>query len=179
MTPLESPYVATVLYCNVSREPGNLFWGRCLLMANLGISCCMCSTGMLSKSLGQILRVSVAMHVLFCIEGSDNKGIIGEDNDDTNRKACITDSEADEDVNSGNEEAVEVNSHYGSEDETEKDAADIPLGLSKIVSKKAMKAAIDFVQVCCQHTAHIAGRGNITEELAQIEKGMGLYDLNC
>lgn len=52
------------------------------------------------------------------------------------------------------------------EDRNGSDAAD-----KIIVSKKAMKAAIDFVQVCCQHTAHIAGRGNITEELAQIEKG--------
>lgn len=54
---------------------------------------CAC-TGMLSKSLGQILRVSVAMHVLFCVgesgdedHSSDSEGIGDVDDDDTNAES--------------------------------------------------------------------------------------------
>ena len=55
--------------------------------------------------MGQILRVGVAMHVLFHLE-SENP---------------IPDS----------------------------------------ISHEAIEAAINFVEVCCQHTAYISGRGNI------------------
>ena len=76
---------------------------------------------MLSKSLGQILRISVAMHILF-------------HNDD-----------------------------------------DGPL--SDTVTQGAVAAAINFVEVCCQHTAFIAGRSNIDEELNLVETGTYEYKI--
>ena len=72
---------------------------------------------MLSKSLGQTLRISVAMHILF-------------HNDDD-----------------GDE-------------------------LSNTVTQAAVEAAINFVEVCCQHTAYIAGRNDINEQLKLFETGM-------
>ena len=71
--------------------------------------------GMLSKSMGQILRISAAMHVLF---------------------------------------------HMDSEDP-----------LPEVISESAIEAAIDFVEVCCQQTAYITGRGDIKNELDLIEAG--------
>ena len=73
--------------------------------------------GMLSKSLGQALRISVAMHILF-------------HNDD-----------------------------YGNE-------------LSSKVTQAAIEAVINFVEVCCQHTAYIAGHSDINEQLKLFETGM-------
>lgn len=70
---------------------------------------------MLSKSLGQILRVAASMNVLFQLE-------------------C--------------REVLQVE-----------------------ISKKAIDAAIYFVETCCQETAFIAGRGNICEEIRLIEIG--------
>ena len=67
--------------------------------------------GMLSKSMGQTLRISAAMHVLFSID------------------------------------------------------EDAPL--PSIISN----AAIDFVEVCCQHTAYITGRGLIHEEVESVNAG--------
>ena len=64
--------------------------------------------------MGQILRVSAAMHILFNV-GSD----------------------------------------------------DIP----ENITQKAINAAIDFVEVCCQHTAFITGRGNIDEQLHDLDTG--------
>ena len=73
---------------------------------------------MLSKSLGQILRVSAAMHILFHI---DEEG-----------------------------------------------------PLSDTISDMATDAAIDFVEVCCQHTAYITGRGNLGQELNIVQAGVHL-----
>lgn len=75
--------------------------------------------GMLSKSMGQILRVSVALHILFRVERED------------------------------------------------------PLQdpLSDTISQDAIKAAINFVEVCCQHTAYISGRGKIENELELMQAG--------
>ena len=67
---------------------------------------------MLSKSSGQILRVSAAIHVLFHLENEDP--------------------------------------------------------LSNIT---AIEAAINFVEVCSQHTAYITGRGKIDHELEIVEAG--------
>ena len=64
--------------------------------------------------MGQILRVSAAMHVLFSVE-SDN--------------------------------------------------------IPENITQMAMDAAIDFVEVCCQHTAFITGRGNIDEQLHDLDTG--------
>ena len=71
--------------------------------------------GTLSKSMGQILRISAAMHVLF---------------------------------------------HMESEEE-----------LPSVITEQAISAAIDFVEVCCQHTAYLTGRGIIAEELKLLESG--------
>ena len=70
---------------------------------------------MLSKSLGQILRVSAVMHVLFHM--------------------------------------------------------DIEEPLPDTITEMAIEAAIDFVDLCCQHTAYITGRGNINNELDLVEAG--------
>lgn len=59
--------------------------------------------------MGQILRVSVALHILFRVEHED--------------------------------------SLQGPPPDT--------------ISLDAIKAAINFVEVCCQHTAYISGRGQI------------------
>lgn len=74
---------------------------------------------MLSKSIGQILRVSPAMHVLF---------LMGDDSP-----------------------------------------------LSDTIANMTIEAAIDFVDICCQHTAYITGRGNIAQELDIMNTGKGLY----
>ncbi len=39
------------------------------------------------------------------------------------------------------------------------------------ISTAAVEAAIDFVEVCCQHTAFLSGRGRIVEDLVLIEAG--------
>ena len=65
--------------------------------------------------MGQFLRVSAAMHVLF---------------------------------------------HLGNE-------AEIP----DTITQSAIEAGIDFVEVCCQHTAYITGRGSIDHELELAEAG--------
>ena len=73
--------------------------------------------GMLSKSKGQILRVSAAFHVLFDISISETE------------ETEITDE----------------------------------------ISEEAVTAAINFVQLCCQQTAYMAGRGKILEEIQIIK----------
>ena len=40
------------------------------------------------------------------------------------------------------------------------------------ISEEAIIAAQDFIDVCCQHTASIAGRGSIPEAIQQLVKGM-------
>ena len=65
--------------------------------------------------MGQILRISAAMHVLF---------------------------------------------HVESEEE-----------LPSVITEQAISAAIDFVEVCCQHTAYLTGCGKIAEELKVLEAG--------
>lgn len=71
--------------------------------------------GMISKSTGQILRVSAVMHALFNLEGEE---------------------------------------------------------LGNIITPAAISAAIHFVEVCCQQTSFIAGRGELEKELQMISQGM-------
>lgn len=71
--------------------------------------------GTLSKSLGQIIRVSAGMHILFHL---DQEG-----------------------------------------------------PLPQTISDEAIDAAIDFVEVCCQHIAFITGHGQIDKELEVIGSG--------
>ena len=44
------------------------------------------------------------------------------------------------------------------------------------VSEDAILAAIDFVDVCCKHTAYMAGRGIISEEITTYTSGMYTYN---
>jgi len=39
------------------------------------------------------------------------------------------------------------------------------------VSEKAIKVVINFVEICCQQTADLAGRGEIDEELQLLQAG--------
>lgn len=78
---------------------------------------CVYFVGMLSKSLGQIIRVSASMHVLFHLDSME--------------------------------------------------------------PDEAIEAAIDFVEVCCQHAVYITGRGNIKEELTHLQSGMQCFMLLC
>lgn len=43
--------------------------------------------------------------------------------------------------------------------------------LPSTINEQAIRAAIDFVDVCSQHTAYIAGRGEIDEEIKHILSG--------
>lgn len=69
---------------------------------------------MISKSLGQTLRVSCVMHILFNVQ-------------DEQRNLTLT--------------------------------------------VEAIDAAIHFVEVCCQQTAYISGRGDLDQELKMIMEG--------
>lgn len=69
---------------------------------------------MISKSLGQILRVSCAMHILFSLEDEQT---------------------------------------------------------SQTITVNTIDAAIHFVEVCCQQTAYISGRGELEQELKTIMEG--------
>ena len=43
--------------------------------------------------------------------------------------------------------------------------------LSFTISQSAVQAAINFVEVCCQQTAYIAGREKIADELSLAASG--------
>lgn len=86
---------------------------------------------MLSKSKGQVLRVSAALHVLFQV---------------TQKEESTSEEES---------SAVQDGEDFSSDD--------------NCISEKAIAAAINFVTVCCQQTAFIAGRGNIEEEIEIIQ----------
>ena len=47
--------------------------------------------------------------------------------------------------------------------------------ITTCIDEGSIKAAIDFVEVCCQHTAFIAGRGSIDDEIRQLTSGMYMY----
>ena len=40
------------------------------------------------------------------------------------------------------------------------------------IPENVLVASINFVQVCCQHVAFLAGQGDINEELDLIETGI-------
>ena len=92
---------------------------------------------MLSKSKGQVLRVAAALHVLSHIELPD----------------C--------------EEGATESESCGSELETmnESESCESESEISNKISKRAIKAAINFVGLCCQQAAYMTGRGSITEEV--------------
>ena len=41
--------------------------------------------------------------------------------------------------------------------------------LPDVITDSAIMAAINFVEICCQHTAYITGHGKIDEELEILE----------
>ena len=43
--------------------------------------------------------------------------------------------------------------------------------ISHDISEMAIDAGINFVEVCCQHAAFITGRGNIDDQLRNIDSG--------
>ena len=44
--------------------------------------------------------------------------------------------------------------------------------ISKEICANAIEAAINYVDMCCQHAAYIAGRGNVAEAILHIQTGM-------
>ena len=78
---------------------------------------------MLSKSTGQIIRLSAVMNILFHLDDLDDRQI---------------------DVEGG----------------------------KMVIAPNAIKAAIHFIEVSCQHVAFIAGRGEISQEIDTIKQGM-------
>ena len=52
---------------------------------------------------------------------------------------------------------------------------DTPNAIPNEISEDALKAAVDFVDVCTQHVSYISGRGVISdaiEELQDVQKGI-------
>ena len=46
-----------------------------------------------------------------------------------------------------------------------------PLAIPTVISDAAIKAAINLVDVCIQHAAFLAGRGDIDETVQEMMKG--------
>lgn len=55
---------------------------------------------------------------------------------------------------------------FSLEDDTEQQQEQPPNVGIVLISEDAIKAAINFVEVCCQQVAYMAGRGKIVDELA-------------
>lgn len=51
--------------------------------------------------------------------------------------------------------------------------------LDKEISEEAIKAAVNIVQVACQQTAFIAGKGTLTEEMEKYKTGKSLFKHSC
>ena len=51
--------------------------------------------------------------------------------------------------------------------------------IASTISTKAVSAAIDIVDTCCQHTAFMAGRGNIEDEIKQLTTGKLIFMYLC
>ena len=49
---------------------------------------------------------------------------------------------------------------------------DTPDDIPDTISELAIIAAQDFVDVCCQHTAFVAGRGDIQDAIQQLQLGL-------
>ena len=47
-----------------------------------------------------------------------------------------------------------------------------PHEIPKEISQKALEAAQDFVDMCCQHAAFMAGRGEIADVIQQLQTGL-------
>ena len=53
-----------------------------------------------------------------------------------------------------------------------------PVIIEEDISAEAMKAAIDLVNVCIQHAAFIAGRGDVNDMIEEMEKGWYIHTFN-
>lgn len=51
-----------------------------------------------------------------------------------------------------------------------------PLEIPAIIGVDALKAAVNIVDVCIQHAAFLAGRGDIEETIQEMEKGTYTVD---
>ena len=52
-----------------------------------------------------------------------------------------------------------------------------PHDIPKEISQKALEAAQDFVDMCCQHAAFMAGQGEIADEIQQLQTGLNNHIL--
>ena len=57
----------------------------------------------------------------------------------------------------------------------EQNHTEIPEYYMHNISEAAVIASIDFVKLCCQQTAFIAGRGDLKDEIEIIKASMFLY----
>ena len=46
-----------------------------------------------------------------------------------------------------------------------------PLVIPDVISTEAIKAAIDLVDVCIQHSAFLAGRGDVHDRIEELVRG--------
>lgn len=49
---------------------------------------------------------------------------------------------------------------------------DSPGDISDTIPEEAIVAAQDFVDICCQHTAFLAGRGDVQDAIHQLRLGL-------
>lgn len=131
---------------------------------------------MLSKAKGQVLRVSVALHALFCDASEDDfvvdiRGSDDEENAEVDSHS--DDGQSDEEVGvtaRHNKAAGSNDSYEDKEDVIIKDPPKVSSKVPLIISKRAIVAAENFVDVCNQHTAFIAGRGQLASEIEEISQ---------
>ena len=116
---------------------------------------CIHISGMLSKSKGQVLRISAAFHVLFHVKKGNNT----TDGDNEIDKDNNTDHEDEDDEHENNDD------EHKDKDDNDYDNAQTNTPICSEISEQAVAAAINFVQLCCQQAAFIAGRGDIEEEI--------------
>ena len=48
---------------------------------------------------------------------------------------------------------------------------DTPDDIPSTISEAALQAAQNYVDLCCQHTAFLAGKGDIDDAIMKIQKG--------
>lgn len=52
-----------------------------------------------------------------------------------------------------------------------------PCDIPSQICSEALEAAEDFVDMCCQHAAFMAGRGEIKDEIQQLQTGTYLMNM--
>jgi len=103
---------------------------------------------MLSKSSGQTLRVAACLNVLFKIDDKDNE------NDKNNENG--KDDEKDKDNENEKDEDMEDTEATPQKDE---------------ITNDAILAASNFLDVCCIHTAYMAGRSADVKSTTSVSNG--------